>query len=121
MEWNAYRDAGRIPGTEPGAFDLKYGWNSNEWFDASRIVAHITCDGTSSKFCNPRVDDAHGWRHQDPGPAAARSDVSAGVGDPASRTRTPSTCCSRTSSTASRTASTGSLDPTTSTASAKCG
>ncbi len=57
MEWNAYRDAGRIAGTRPGAFDLKYGWNSNEWFDASRIVSHITCDGTSSKMCNPRIDD----------------------------------------------------------------
>jgi peptide/nickel transport system substrate-binding protein len=57
MEWNAYRDAGRIAGDRPGAFDLKYGWNSNEWFDASRIVAHITCRGTSSKLCNPRVDE----------------------------------------------------------------
>jgi peptide/nickel transport system substrate-binding protein len=57
MEWNAYRDAGRIPGKESGAFDLKYGWNSNEWFDGSRIVAHITCRGTSSKSCNPTVDE----------------------------------------------------------------
>jgi peptide/nickel transport system substrate-binding protein len=57
MEWNAYRDAGRIPGTQPNAFDLKYGWNSNEWFDNSRIVAHITCRGTSSKICNPKVDE----------------------------------------------------------------
>jgi peptide/nickel transport system substrate-binding protein len=57
MEWNAYRDAGRIPGDKPGAFDLKYGWNSNEWFDSSRIVAHITCDGTSSKICNKKVDE----------------------------------------------------------------
>ena len=57
MEWNAYRDAGRIEGTRPGAFDLKYGWNSNEWFDASRIVSHITCKGTSSKLCDPRIDD----------------------------------------------------------------
>jgi peptide/nickel transport system substrate-binding protein len=56
-EWNAYRKLGRIPGNEPGAFDLKYGWNSNEWFDASRIVAHITCDGTSSKLCNKKVDE----------------------------------------------------------------
>jgi peptide/nickel transport system substrate-binding protein len=56
-EWNAYRKLGRIPGNEAGAFDLKYGWNSNEWFDASRIVAHITCDGTSSKLCNKKVDD----------------------------------------------------------------
>jgi peptide/nickel transport system substrate-binding protein len=55
-EWNAYRKLGRIPGNEPGAFDLKYGWNSNEWFDASRIVSHITCDGTSSKLCNSKVD-----------------------------------------------------------------
>jgi peptide/nickel transport system substrate-binding protein len=56
-EWNAYRKLGRIPGKEPNAFDLKYGWNSNEWFDASRIVSHITCDGTSSKLCNKKVDD----------------------------------------------------------------
>lgn len=55
-EWNAYRKLGRIPGNEAGAFDLKYGWNSNEWFDASRIVSHITCDGTSSKLCNNKID-----------------------------------------------------------------
>jgi peptide/nickel transport system substrate-binding protein len=57
MEWTAYQEAGRIAGDQPGAFDLKYGWNSNEWFDASRIVSHITCKGTSSKLCNPKVDD----------------------------------------------------------------
>ena len=56
-EWNAYRKLGRIAGKEAGAFDLKYGWNSNEWFDASRIVSHITCDGTSSKLCNKKVDE----------------------------------------------------------------
>jgi peptide/nickel transport system substrate-binding protein len=56
-EWNAYRKLGRIPGNEAGAFDLKYGWNSNEWFDASRIVSHITCDGTSSKLCNKKIDE----------------------------------------------------------------
>src|SRR5690606_28460543 len=33
-EWNEFRDAGRVPGTEEGAFDIKYAWNSNEWFDA---------------------------------------------------------------------------------------
>lgn len=55
-EWNAYRQAGRIAGTKPGAFDLKYGWNSNEWFDAARITAHITCGGSSSKICDKRVD-----------------------------------------------------------------
>jgi peptide/nickel transport system substrate-binding protein len=56
-EWNAYRTLGRIPGTRPGAFDLKYGWNSNEWFDASRIDAHITCEGPSSKICDKRIDE----------------------------------------------------------------
>lgn len=56
-EWNAYRKLGRIPGKEANAFDLKYGWNSNEWFDASRIVSHITCDGTSSKLCEKKIDE----------------------------------------------------------------
>lgn len=57
-EWTAYQSLGRIPGDRPGAFDLKYGWNSNEWFDGSRIIAHITCRGTSSKICDPRIDEA---------------------------------------------------------------
>ncbi len=57
-EWNAYRKLGRIPGKEANAFDLKYGWNSNEWFDASRIVSHITCNGTSSKICDKKIDEA---------------------------------------------------------------
>jgi len=56
MEWNAYREAGRIPGDQPNAFDLKFDWNTNEWFDGSRIVAHITCKGTSSKICDPTID-----------------------------------------------------------------
>jgi peptide/nickel transport system substrate-binding protein len=56
-EWTAYQSLGRIPGDRPGAFDLKYGWNSNEWFDGSRIIAHITCRGTSSKICDPRIDE----------------------------------------------------------------
>ncbi|MFD5112874.1 ABC transporter substrate-binding protein [Streptomyces sp. NPDC058391] len=55
-EWNEYRAAGRVKGTKKGAFDIKYGWNSNEWFDAARIEAHITCDGDSSKYCNKDVD-----------------------------------------------------------------
>lgn len=55
-EWNAYREAGRVKGTEKGAFDLKYGWNSNEWFDAARIESHVTCDGASSKYCDKTVD-----------------------------------------------------------------
>ncbi len=56
-EWNAYRSLGRIPGTREGAFDLKYGWNSNEWFDGSRIDSHITCRGPSSKLCDQRIDE----------------------------------------------------------------
>lgn len=56
-EWNEYREAGRIPGTEEGAFDLKYGWNSNEWFDGARTASHVTCDGGSSKICDPIVDE----------------------------------------------------------------
>jgi peptide/nickel transport system substrate-binding protein len=57
VEFNTFREDGRIPGTEPGAYDLKMAWNSNEWFDASRIVSHITCEGTSSKYCDPEVDE----------------------------------------------------------------
>ncbi|OLT09619.1 hypothetical protein BJF78_30320 [Pseudonocardia sp. CNS-139] len=57
-DWNEYRDLGRVKGTEPDAFDLKYGWNSNEWFDAGRIASHITCGGSSSKICDPVVDEA---------------------------------------------------------------
>ncbi|WP_431911828.1 ABC transporter substrate-binding protein [Micromonospora carbonacea] len=55
-DWNDYRTLGRVKGTEAGAFDLKYGWNSNEWFDAARIKSHITCAGASSKYCNEKVD-----------------------------------------------------------------
>ena len=56
IEFTKFQTDGRIAGDKPGAFDLKYAWNSNEWFDASRLVAHITCKGTSSKYCNPEVD-----------------------------------------------------------------
>lgn len=56
-EWNEYRTAARIKGEEEGAFDLKYGWNSNEWFDASRVGSHITCGGGSSKICDPIIDE----------------------------------------------------------------
>lgn len=55
-DWNDYRTLGRVGGKEAGAFDLKYGWNSNEWFDAARIKSHITCGGASSKYCNATVD-----------------------------------------------------------------
>jgi peptide/nickel transport system substrate-binding protein len=56
VEFTKFQTDGRIAGDKPGAFDLKYAWNSNEWFDASRLVAHITCKGTSSKYCNAEVD-----------------------------------------------------------------
>ena len=56
MDFNQFREVSRIKGTVAGAMDLKYSWNSNEFNDGSRIIAHITCDGTSSKICNPQVD-----------------------------------------------------------------
>ena len=56
-EWNEYRSAGRIKGTEANAFDLKYGWNSNEWFDGARTASHLTCGGSSSKICDEFVDE----------------------------------------------------------------
>ena len=56
IDFNTFREVSRIKGTAAGAMDLKYSWNSNEFFDGSRIIAHITCDGTSSKYCNPQVD-----------------------------------------------------------------
>ena len=56
-EWTEYRSAGRIPGTEPGALDLKYGWNSNEWFDGARTRSHVTCEGRSSKICDEFVSE----------------------------------------------------------------
>jgi peptide/nickel transport system substrate-binding protein len=56
MDFNKFREVSRIKGTAAGAMDLKYSWNSNEFFDGSRIIAHITCDGTSSKICNPQID-----------------------------------------------------------------
>lgn len=55
MDFNKFREVSRIKGTAAGAMDLKYSWNSDE-FDGSRIIAHITCDGTSSKICNPQID-----------------------------------------------------------------
>ena len=56
-EWNEYRSVGRIAPGEDGALDLKYGWNSNEWFDPARIASHVTCEGRSSKYCDPIVDE----------------------------------------------------------------
>ena len=56
VEFTKFQTDGHVAGDKPGAYDLKYAWNSNEWFDASRIVAHITCKGTSSKYCNAEID-----------------------------------------------------------------
>ena len=58
-EWNEYRSAGRVPGTEEAALDLKYGWNSNEWFDAARVASHVTCGGRSSKICDEFVTEQY--------------------------------------------------------------
>ena len=58
-EWNEYRGAGRVKGTEPDALDLKYGWNSNEWFDAARVASHVTCGGRSSKICDEFVTEQY--------------------------------------------------------------
>ena len=58
-EWNEYRSAGRVPGTEEDALDLKYGWNSNEWFDAARVASHVTCGGRSSKICDEFVTEQY--------------------------------------------------------------
>ncbi|HRD99908.1 MAG TPA: ABC transporter substrate-binding protein [Ilumatobacteraceae bacterium] len=57
IEFATFREEGRIPGDEPGAMDLKYAWNSNEFGDGSRIIAHIICGGSSSKICIPEVDE----------------------------------------------------------------
>ena len=58
-EWNEYRSAGRVKGTEEAALDLKYGWNSNEWFDAARVASHVTCGGGSSKICDEFVTEQY--------------------------------------------------------------
>ena len=57
-EWTAFRAGSRIKGDEPGAYDLRYGWNSNEWFDGARTRSHVICPdqgGTSSKLCDEEV------------------------------------------------------------------
>lgn len=56
LDFDTFRSAGRIKGTAAGAMDIKLAWNSNEFADGSRIIAHITCDGSSSKYCNKEVD-----------------------------------------------------------------
>ena len=54
-EWTTFRAGSRIRGDQPGAYDLRYGWNSNEWFDAARIIGHVTCGGSSSKLCDEEI------------------------------------------------------------------
>ena len=54
-EWTTFRAGSRIKGDQPGAYDLRYGWNSNEWFDGARTRSHVTCDGSSSKICDEEV------------------------------------------------------------------
>ncbi len=54
-EWTRFRAGSRIKGDQPGAYDLRYGWNSNEWFDGARTRSHVTCDGSSSKLCDEYV------------------------------------------------------------------
>ena len=56
-EWTTFRAGSRIKGDQPGAYDLRYGWNSNEWFDGARTRSHVTCDGSSSKLCDELVTD----------------------------------------------------------------
>ena len=57
-EWTTFRAGSRIKGDQPGAYDLRYGWNSNEWFDGARTRSHVICPdqgGTSSKLCDEEV------------------------------------------------------------------
>ena len=56
-EWTRFRAGSRIKGDQPGAYDLRYGWNSNEWFDGARTRSHVTCDGSSSKLCDEYVTE----------------------------------------------------------------
>ena len=56
-EWTTFRAGSRIKGDQPGAYDLRYGWNSNEWFDGARIIGHVTCGGSSSKLCDEEITD----------------------------------------------------------------
>ena len=56
-EWTTFRAGSRIKGDQPGAYDLRYGWNSNEWFDGARTRSHVTCDGSSSKLCDEYVTE----------------------------------------------------------------
>ena len=56
-EWTRFRAGSRIRGEEPGAYDARYGWNSNEWFDGARTRNFLVCGGSSSKLCDELVTD----------------------------------------------------------------
>ena len=56
-EWTRFRAGSRIRGEEPGAYDARYGWNSNEWFDGARTRNFLVCGGSSSKLCDEYVTE----------------------------------------------------------------
>ena len=56
-EWTRFRAGSRIRGEEPGAYDARYGWNSNEWFDGARTRNFLVCGGSSSKLCDEFVTE----------------------------------------------------------------
>ena len=56
-EWTRFRAGSRIKGDQPGAYDMRYGWNSNEWFDGARTRNFLVCGGSSSKLCDELVTD----------------------------------------------------------------
>jgi peptide/nickel transport system substrate-binding protein len=56
-EWTRFRAGSRIKGDQPGAYDIRYGWNSNEWFDGARTRNFLVCGGSSSKLCDQLVTD----------------------------------------------------------------
>ena len=56
-EWTRFRAGSRIKGDQPGAYDARYGWNSNEWFDGARTRNFLVCGGSSSKLCDQLVTD----------------------------------------------------------------
>jgi len=58
-EFAVFRDLARIPGPDPESIDSRYAWNSNEWFDAARMAGFFTCEGSSSKICDPEIDALH--------------------------------------------------------------
>ena len=56
-EWTRFRAGSRIKGDQPGAYDIRYGWNSNEWFDGARTRNFLVCGGSSSKLCDEYVTE----------------------------------------------------------------